>query len=274
MWTARCWRSSWRAYAEEVDAKGNKRVVLRLHPQLAPVKAAVFPLVRRDPQLVALAQEIYATLGPEFPTVYDESAAVGRRYRRQDEIGTPWCITVDRQSLEDRTVTVRERDSMAQERQPVDELLPELQRRLREPLGATGAVAAAGEERRYSAPQEYRGSNVYGDYADRYTRRHYSAAGAATGESGLWYDPDAGDAARGRRLAGNHRRRATLDGARDRCAGAWNPACITMVPASPAFTSSPATPASARDRACRSRRMPAPVTLSLSRRGHCTRRST
>ena len=120
------------AYAEEVDAKGNKRVVLRLHPQLAPVKAAVFPLVRRDPQLVALAQEIYATLGPEFPTVYDESAAVGRRYRRQDEIGTPWCITVDRQSLEDRTVTVRERDSMAQERQPVDELLPELQRRLRE----------------------------------------------------------------------------------------------------------------------------------------------
>ena len=121
------------AYAEEVDDKGNKRVVLRLHPQLAPVKAAVFPLVRRDPQLVALAQEIYATLGPEFPTVYDESAAVGRRYRRQDEIGTPWCITVDRQSLEDRTVTVRERDSMAQERQPVDELLPELQRRLREP---------------------------------------------------------------------------------------------------------------------------------------------
>ena len=85
------------------------------------------------PNLVALAQEIYATLGPEFPTVYDESAAVGRRYRRQDEIGTPWCITVDRQSLEDRTVTVRERDSMTQERQPVDELLPELQRRLREP---------------------------------------------------------------------------------------------------------------------------------------------
>ncbi len=121
------------AYAEETDAKGNKRVVLRLHPQLAPVKAAVFPLVRRDARLVALAQEIYATLGPEFPTIYDESAAVGRRYRRQDEIGTPWCITVDRQSLEDRTVTVRERDSMMQERQPVDELLPELQRRLREP---------------------------------------------------------------------------------------------------------------------------------------------
>ena len=121
------------AYAEEVDEKGNKRVVLRLHPQLAPVKAAVFPLVRRDPGLVALAQEIYATLGPELPTVYDESAAVGRRYRRQDEIGTPWCITVDRQSLEDRTVTVRERDSMAQVRQPVDDLLPELQRRLREP---------------------------------------------------------------------------------------------------------------------------------------------
>ena len=121
------------AYAEEVDAKGNKRVVLRLHPQLAPVKAAVFPLVRRDAGLVALAQEIYATLGPEFPTIYDESAAVGRRYRRQDEIGTPWCITVDRQSLEDRTVTVRERDSMTQERHPVDDLLPELQRRLREP---------------------------------------------------------------------------------------------------------------------------------------------
>lgn len=121
------------AYDEEVDEKQKTRVVLRLHPQLAPIKAAVFPLVRRDPQLVNVARQIHATLGPEFPTLYDETAAIGRRYRRQDEIGTPWCITVDQQSLEDGTVTIRERDSMGQRRQPIDELLPDIQLRLRKP---------------------------------------------------------------------------------------------------------------------------------------------
>ena len=120
------------AYDEEADKDGI-RTVLRFHPRLAPVKVAVLPLVKKDPGLVALAQEIYADLRGEMLVLYDESGAVGRRYRRQDEIGTPYCITVDGQSLEDRTVTLRERDSMAQVRVPVDGLEAEIRRRLRAP---------------------------------------------------------------------------------------------------------------------------------------------
>jgi glycyl-tRNA synthetase len=120
------------AYEEEQDKEG-LRTILRLHPRLAPVKAAVLPLVRRDERLVALAQRIYADVRLEMPVQYDETASVGRRYRRQDEIGTPWCITVDSQSLEDGTVTIRDRDSMAQDRIPADGVTAELQRRLRLP---------------------------------------------------------------------------------------------------------------------------------------------
>lgn len=120
------------AYDEERDKEGI-RVVLRLHPVLAPVKVAVFPLVKRDPELVAMAQEVYGHLRGDYLTLYDDSGAVGRRYRRQDEIGTPWCVTVDGQSLQDRTVTVRDRDSMAQERLPIDGLREEFLRRLRQP---------------------------------------------------------------------------------------------------------------------------------------------
>ena len=125
-------RSLLEAYDEEADKDGI-RTVLRFHPRLAPVKVAVLPLVKKDPGLVALAQEIYADLRGEMLVLYDESGAVGRRYRRQDEIGTPYCITVDGQSLEDRTVTLRERDSMAQVRVPVDGLEAEIRRRLRAP---------------------------------------------------------------------------------------------------------------------------------------------
>ncbi len=107
------------AYREEeaptADGKTETRVVLGLHPRLAPVKAAVFPLVNRD-GMPGIARGIVASLRPHFRVFYDESGAVGRRYRRQDEAGTPFCITVDSQTLVDRTVTVRERDSMAQER--------------------------------------------------------------------------------------------------------------------------------------------------------------
>jgi glycyl-tRNA synthetase len=120
------------AYDEEVveregTGKGERRTVLRLHPRLAPVKVAVLPLVNKDGQ-PELAQEVHSSLRglPALGVAeYDYGGAIGRRYRRQDEIGTPWCVTIDHQSLEDRTVTVRDRDSLAQERLPID-TLPEV----------------------------------------------------------------------------------------------------------------------------------------------------
>lgn len=112
------------AYAEDTvpDEKGNptQRVVLRLHPRLAPIKVAVFPLVKKD-GMPEIAQSIYASLKPHVNCFYDEKGAVGRRYRRQDEVGTPYCITVDSQTLVDDTVTVRDRDSLKQWRIRVDD---------------------------------------------------------------------------------------------------------------------------------------------------------
>ena len=113
------------AYDEETIAEGDKqdtRVVLHFHPALAPYKAAVLPLLRNRPPLVALAQEVHHALRRHHMVAYDETGAIGRRYRRQDEIGTPYCLTVDFQSLEDRTVTLRDRDSMEQIRLPIDDL--------------------------------------------------------------------------------------------------------------------------------------------------------
>jgi len=108
------------AYDEDI-AEGDLRVVLRLHPNLAPVKAAVLPLSRRE-KLAELAKELYADLRQCWTVQYDDAQSIGRRYRRQDEIGTPFCITVDFQSLEDRQVTIRERDSLNQIRIPISEL--------------------------------------------------------------------------------------------------------------------------------------------------------
>jgi len=139
------------AYDEEVveregTGKGESRTVLRLHPRLAPVKVAVLPLVNKDGQ-PELAQEVYRALRG-LPAVgiaeYDEGGAIGRRYRRQDEIGTPWCVTIDHQSLEDRTATVRDRDSLAQDRVPIDELSELFAERMQQPwqtpkLAATGS---------------------------------------------------------------------------------------------------------------------------------------
>src|SRR5437764_6314816 len=119
------------AYDED-EIEGETRTVLRLHPLLAPVKAAVLPLVRKDGQ-PELAREVIGLLRERFNVEYDEGGAIGRRYRRQDEIGTPWAVTVDHQSLEDRTVTVRDRDSLGQDRIAIDELPDELDRRLRSP---------------------------------------------------------------------------------------------------------------------------------------------
>jgi glycyl-tRNA synthetase len=119
------------AYDED-EIEGEKRTVLRLHPQLAPVKVAVLPLVRKDGQ-PELAGEVHRTLRERMQAEYDEGGAIGRRYRRQDEIGTPWAVTIDHQSLEDRTVTVRDRDSLSQDRVAIDDLPDELERRLRAP---------------------------------------------------------------------------------------------------------------------------------------------
>lgn len=107
------------SYSEEeaptADGKVETRVVLKLHPRLAPVKAAILPLVNRD-GMQDIAHKIEDDLRFQYRVFYDDSGAVGRRYRRQDEVGTPFCVTVDSQTLQDQTVTVRERDSMQQER--------------------------------------------------------------------------------------------------------------------------------------------------------------
>jgi glycyl-tRNA synthetase len=119
------------AYDED-EIEGERRTVLRLHPRLASVKVAVLPLVKKDGQ-PELAGEIYRDLRERVHAEYDEGGAIGRRYRRQDEIGTPWAVTVDHQSLTDRTVTLRDRDSLVQERIAIDALAGEVERRLRTP---------------------------------------------------------------------------------------------------------------------------------------------
>jgi glycyl-tRNA synthetase len=116
---------------EAPTAKGgtDKRTVLRLHRDLAPVKVAVLPLSRND-ALVPEARRVHDLVRPEWITQYDDAGAIGRRYRRQDEVGTPFCVTVDFESLEDRQVTVRERDTMQQDRIPAETLVAYLKERL------------------------------------------------------------------------------------------------------------------------------------------------
>lgn len=115
--------------APDEDGKMQTRVVMRLHPRFAPIKAAVFPLVKKD-GMPELAQKIYGDLKKHMNVFYDEKGAVGRRYRRQDEAGTPYCITVDGQSLVDGTVTVRDRDTLVQTRIAVSELTQEIKTRI------------------------------------------------------------------------------------------------------------------------------------------------
>lgn len=115
------------AYREEVsppaegEKEGDVRIVLGFHPRLAPIKAAILPLSKKEP-LMALSDKIFASLAKTYDIQYDESGSIGKRYRRQDEIGTPLCVTVDFESLEDNQVTVRHRDSMKQERIAIDQL--------------------------------------------------------------------------------------------------------------------------------------------------------
>jgi glycyl-tRNA synthetase len=125
------------AYDEELVTRegtgaGETRTVLRLHPRLAPVKVAVLALVNKDGQ-PELAREVYEALRKRVQAEYDDGGAIGRRYRRQDEIGTPFCVTIDHQSLEDRTVTLRDRDSLSQDRVAIEGLPEELERRVLAP---------------------------------------------------------------------------------------------------------------------------------------------
>jgi glycyl-tRNA synthetase len=108
------------AYREE-QVEGDTRVVLGFHPSIAPIKVGIFPLVKKD-GMPEFATRLYHDLKPHVPAFYDDSGAVGRRYRRMDEAGTPFCVTVDGQTLEDGTVTVRHRDSMTQDRVAADTL--------------------------------------------------------------------------------------------------------------------------------------------------------
>ena len=116
------------AYSED-EVGGEKRSVLRLHHRLAPYKVAVLPLSKKD-TLTPLAREVLSLVQPHWMCDYDETQSIGRRYRRQDEIGTPFCVTVDFESLEDRAVTIRDRDSLEQVRIPIDALVDELRGRL------------------------------------------------------------------------------------------------------------------------------------------------
>jgi glycyl-tRNA synthetase len=111
------------------EGKVEKRTVLRLDPRLAPIKVAVLPLSKKDP-LLPLADDVAKALRPHFMIDVDLAGAIGRRYRRQDEVGTPLCVTIDFDTIDDRAVTVRDRDSMAQERVPLDRLVGELRDRL------------------------------------------------------------------------------------------------------------------------------------------------
>ena len=127
------------AYDEEVVAE-RPRTLLRLHPRLAPVKVAVLPLVGKDTALVEKARPLYEELRRSMSAEYDDSAAIGKRYRRQDEIGTPWALTIDEQTVADGTITLRDRDTLEQERIPIDGAKQLLLDRLERP----GALAPNG----------------------------------------------------------------------------------------------------------------------------------
>ena len=120
------------AYHEEVVAD-RPRTVLRLHPRLAPVKVAVLPLIGKDAAQVELARGLYTELRKVMSVEYDDSAQIGKRYRRQDEIGTPWALTIDEQTLVDGTITLRDRDTLAQERIPLEGAKALLVERLEQP---------------------------------------------------------------------------------------------------------------------------------------------
>jgi glycyl-tRNA synthetase len=121
------------AYDEE-EVRGEKRTVLRFHPRVAPIQVAVLPLSKNE-QLLPISRQVEELLRPHFRIEYDETQSIGRRYRRHDEIGTPFAVTVDFDSLEDKAVTIRERDSMEQVRVGIAELVPALTEKFRAAAG-------------------------------------------------------------------------------------------------------------------------------------------
>ncbi|MDQ3131673.1 MAG: glycine--tRNA ligase [Acidobacteriota bacterium] len=118
------------AYTEKTNDKGETRVILKLKPELAPIKVAVLPLAKNKPEIVEMAKHLKKDLLRTMRTVYDDTGGIGKLYARQDEIGTPFCVTVDHESLEDNAVTVRDRDTWEQERVKIAELKEYLQKRL------------------------------------------------------------------------------------------------------------------------------------------------
>ena len=116
------------AYREE-EVEGQARVVLGLHPSIAPIKAGVFPLVKKD-GMPELARTIHADLKTRFPVFYDDGGSIGRRYRRQDEAGTPFGVTIDGETVAEHTVTVRHRDTLQQDRIAMDQLATYLTERI------------------------------------------------------------------------------------------------------------------------------------------------
>ncbi|MFL6374334.1 MAG: His/Gly/Thr/Pro-type tRNA ligase C-terminal domain-containing protein, partial [Pyrinomonadaceae bacterium] len=118
------------AYTEKTTDKGETRVILKLTPEMAPIKVAVLPLAKNNEDIVAMAKRLKQTLQPQMRTVYDDTGGIGKLYARQDEIGTPFCVTVDHDSLEDNAVTVRHRDTWEQERISTDQLHGYLSARL------------------------------------------------------------------------------------------------------------------------------------------------
>ena len=131
------------AYSEKTNDKGEMRVILRLHPSLAPIKAAILPLAKNKPEIVGMAKAIKRSLQPTLRAVYDDTGGIGKLYARQDEIGTPFCVTVDHQSLEDEAVTVRDRDTWEQERVKVSELSDYLQQGLSPVQSSTSHVQSS-----------------------------------------------------------------------------------------------------------------------------------
>jgi glycyl-tRNA synthetase len=123
------------AYSEKTTDKGETRVILRLHHSMAPIKVAVLPLAKNKPEIVGMAKAIKRSLQPVVRAVYDDTGGIGKLYARQDEIGTPFCVTVDHQSLEDEAVTVRDRDTWEQERVKVSDLATYLPQRLAGEVG-------------------------------------------------------------------------------------------------------------------------------------------
>jgi len=115
---------------ETTKSTKETEVILKIDKKIAPIQVAVLPLVRNKPELVKKANEVFLTLKSEFPVIFDDRGNIGKRYYSQDEIGTPWCVTIDYQTLEENTVTVRDRDTTKQERLPVDKLLNHFQNKL------------------------------------------------------------------------------------------------------------------------------------------------